>query len=115
MRGLRDQRDTQRHSGRRRPFLPQQRHPQGRFELRRVVTSPAMLALLPPQQGAVADSFWVSLRYFNLYRMAVAAIFLLLALIVGDSVSLGNHDLVTFIYACIVYLALAVAFHVALR
>ena len=74
-----------------------------------------MLALLPPQQGAVADSFWVSLRYFNLYRMAVAAIFLLLALIVGDSVSLGNHDLVTFIYACIVYLALAVAFHVALR
>ena len=31
----------------------------------------------PPPQGGVADSFWVSLKYFNYYRTAVAAVFLL--------------------------------------
>src|SRR5262249_476937 len=69
----------------------------------------------PPQQGAVAESFWVSLKYFNFYRIAVAAIFLLSVLVFGDSLSLGNHDLRAFIYASIIYLALAVAFHVTLR
>jgi two-component system sensor histidine kinase PilS (NtrC family) len=79
------------------------------------VSSPAILAGWLPQQGAVADSFWVSLKYFNFYRMAVAAIFLLSVLIFGDALSLGNHDLFTFTYASVVYLALAVAFHIALR
>ena len=52
-----------------------------------------MLSLsLLPQEGAVADSFWVSLKYFNFYRIAVAAIFLLAALIFGDALSLGSHD-----------------------
>jgi two-component system sensor histidine kinase PilS (NtrC family) len=78
------------------------------------VSSPAV-ALWPPQHGAVAESFWVSLKYFNFYRIAVAAIFLLAVLIFGDALSLGNHDLVTFTYASVVYLALAVAFHVTLR
>ncbi|HEY6241960.1 MAG TPA: ATP-binding protein [Burkholderiales bacterium] len=63
----------------------------------------------------MADSFWVSLKYFNFYRMAVAAIFLLAALIFGDALSLGSHDLVAFTYASVIYLALAVAFHVTLR
>jgi len=75
-----------------------------------------MLApLWPPQQGAVENSFWVSLKYFNFYRIAVAAIFLLSALISGDALGLGTHHLAAFIYTCIVYLALAVTFHVALR
>src|SRR5262245_44589285 len=73
-----------------------------------------MLAVWPPQQGAVPDSFWVSLKYFNFYRIAVAAIFLLSVLIFGDSLSLGNHDLATFAYASVAYLALAVAYHVIL-
>src|SRR5258708_13524003 len=68
-----------------------------------------------PQQGAVADSFWVSLKYFNFYRIAVAAMFLLAVLIYGDDLGLGSHDLKAFVYTCVVYLALAVAFHVALR
>jgi two-component system, NtrC family, sensor histidine kinase PilS len=80
------------------------------------MSSPAMLGLLgPPQRGAVADSFWVSLKYFNFYRIAVAAIFLLSALIFGDALSLGTHDLATFTYASIVYLGLAVAFDIILR
>jgi len=69
----------------------------------------------PPQQGAVADSFWVSLKYFNFYRIAVAAMFLLAALVYGDDLGLGSHDLKAFVYTCVVYLALAVAFHLALR
>jgi len=80
------------------------------------VADSALRSLLRiPQQGAVADSFWVSLKYFNFYRIAVAAIFLLSALIFGDALSLGSHDLVTFTYASVVYLALAVVFHVALQ
>src|SRR5258708_3019806 len=76
----------------------------------------AMLSLsLLPQEGAVADSFWVSLKYFNFYRIAVAAIFLLGALIFGDALSLGSHDIVAYTYASVIYLALAVVFHVVLR
>jgi two-component system sensor histidine kinase PilS (NtrC family) len=79
------------------------------------VSSTATQGLWPPQESAVDESFWVSLKYFNFYRMAVAAIFLASALIFGDALSLGNHDSVAFVYASIVYLALAVAFHIALR
>jgi len=68
-----------------------------------------------PQQETVADSFWVSLRYFNFYRIAVAAVFLVLALVYGDTVSLGSHDPLVFTYASVVYLGIAVAFHVMLR
>src|SRR5262245_46889331 len=79
------------------------------------MSSPAIPAIWPPQRTAVADSFWVSLKYFNFYRIAVAAIFLLSVLIFGDALSIGNHDLVTFTYACIVYLALALAYHFTLQ
>jgi two-component system sensor histidine kinase PilS (NtrC family) len=79
------------------------------------VSSTATQALWPPQESAVDESFWVSLKYFNFYRIAVAGIFLVSALIFGDVLSLGNHDSVAFIYASVVYLTLAVAFHVALR
>jgi len=76
----------------------------------------AMLSLsLLPQEGAVADSFWSRLKYFNFYRIAVAAIFLLAALIFGDALSLGSHDIVALTYASVIYLALAVVFHVVLR
>src|ERR1700704_4901255 len=80
------------------------------------MAGPAMLSLSwLPQEGAVADSFWVSLKYFNLYRIAVAAIFLLAALIFGDALDLGNHSIVTYTYSSVVYLTLAVVFHVILR
>lgn len=69
----------------------------------------------PPQQEVVADSFWVSLRYFNYYRIAVAAIFLLAAIIFGDALGLGTHNLRAFGYASTLYLALAVVFQVVLR
>ncbi len=68
-----------------------------------------------PQEGAVADSFWTSLKYFNFYRIVVAAIFLLAALIFGDALSLGSYDIAIYTYSSVVYLALAVVFHVILR
>src|SRR5258708_29173378 len=76
----------------------------------------AMVSLsLLPQEGAVADSFWISLKYFNFYRIAVAAIFLVAALIFGDALSLGSHDIAIYTYTSVLYLALAVVFHVILR
>jgi two-component system sensor histidine kinase PilS (NtrC family) len=63
----------------------------------------------------VADSFWASLRYFNLYRTALAAIFLLAVIIYGDALNLGSHDLTMFIYTASAYLAAGALYHVVLR
>ena len=38
------------------------------------------------------DSFWISLRYFNVYRMAVAALFLGATLFYGDALNLGYQE-----------------------
>jgi two-component system, NtrC family, sensor histidine kinase PilS len=68
---------------------------------------------LEPQ--AVPDSFWVSLRYFNAYRIAIAALFLASALVYGDALNLGSHDLRLFTAAAAAYFAAAVGFQVALK
>jgi len=79
--------------------------------LRAVVPPLAKFALsLPPPQGDAADSFWVSLRYFNYYRIAVAAVFLFAVPRYGTDLSLGDHDPAVFIYASGAYLALALLF-----
>ena len=61
------------------------------------------------------DSFWISLRYFSLYRMAVAALFLGITLFYGDSLNLGSHRLNFFRLVCVAYLMLGVVFHSLLR
>jgi len=33
------------------------------------------------------DSFWISLRYFNLYRVALAGLFFSLSLVYGDALT----------------------------
>jgi two-component system sensor histidine kinase PilS (NtrC family) len=63
----------------------------------------------------VADSFWVSLKYFNFYRIAVAAVFLLAVLLYGTDLDLGDHNPAAFIYTCGIYLGLALVFHVVQR
>ena len=50
------------------------------------------------------DSFWISLRYFNLYRIALAALFLGAALVYGDALNLGSHNLALFRYVAAGYL-----------
>ena len=61
------------------------------------------------------DSFWISLRYFNLYRLAVGALFLGITLYYGDSLNLGSHRLNFFRLVCIAYIALGVVFHSVAR
>ena len=69
----------------------------------------------PPHHAVVADSFWVSLKYFNFYRIAVAAVFLLAVLLYGTDLDLGDHNPAAFIYTCGIYLGLALVFHVVQR
>jgi two-component system sensor histidine kinase PilS (NtrC family) len=69
---------------------------------------------LPPEER-IPDSFWISLRYFNFYRIALAAVFLGTALIYDDAVNLGMHNLQFFRYVAGAYLLSGVLFHGVLR
>ena len=61
------------------------------------------------------ESFWISLRYFNLYRIVVAALFLGSTLIYDDALSLGSQSLELFRYVSGGYLFLGIVFHGVLR
>ncbi|HTP61450.1 MAG TPA: ATP-binding protein [Burkholderiales bacterium] len=61
------------------------------------------------------DSFWISLRYFNYYRMAVAGLFLGTTLFYGDALNLGSYRLGFFRTVCVAYLLFAAIFHSLLR
>jgi len=71
------------------------------------------LFLAPPER--TPESFWISLGYFNLYRVALATLFLTLSFVYGDALALGSHSLELFRYTCIAYLVAAVVFHAVLR
>ena len=62
----------------------------------------------------VPDSFWVSLRYFNVYRIAVVAVFLGSALFYHDQLSIGQHNLPLFLYVGGAYLVTACVFQAAM-
>ena len=64
---------------------------------------------------ATPESFWISLRYFNLYRIAVAALFLCASAIYSDTFNLGSYRIDLFRGVCGAYLAFGVAFHWFLR
>jgi two-component system sensor histidine kinase PilS (NtrC family) len=63
----------------------------------------------------IPESFWISLRYFNLYRVALATLFLTISLVYANDLNLGSHRLGLFRYVCVAYLAVAIGFHAALR
>jgi two-component system sensor histidine kinase PilS (NtrC family) len=69
---------------------------------------------LPPEER-IPDSFWISLRYFNLYRIALAAIFLATSFIYTDEHSLGAHNRELFRYIAAGYLFFGVVFQGVLR
>jgi two-component system sensor histidine kinase PilS (NtrC family) len=76
---------------------------------------PVALTAARPESPADIDSFWVSLRYFNAYRIAVAALFVVSALIYGDMLSFGlGEDVRLFAATSAAYLAAAVVFQVVL-
>lgn len=67
-------------------------------------------------RGARApDSYWLSLRYFNLYRMVLAALFLGIALLYGDALTLGSHRLELFRTLSAAYLAAGAGFEWLMR
>jgi two-component system sensor histidine kinase PilS (NtrC family) len=68
---------------------------------------------LQPEER-IPESFWISLRYFNYYRIALAAVFLGTALIYEDAVNLGAR-LELFRYLAGGYLLCAVLVHALLR
>jgi len=61
------------------------------------------------------ESFWISLRYFNFYRIAVAALFLGTVLAYDEPLNLGSHNLSLFRYVSGTYLLLGFVFHGVLR
>jgi len=69
---------------------------------------------LPPEER-ISDSFWISLRYFNLYRLALAALFLGITLVYDDALNLGSNNLELFRYVAAGYLFVGAVFHGVLR
>ncbi|OHC62279.1 MAG: hypothetical protein A2040_05830 [Rhodocyclales bacterium GWA2_65_19] len=67
-----------------------------------------------PQETDAIESFWRSLRYFSVYRLSIALLFLVAAIVFGDTISLGTQDARLFGRVAPVYLLLAIAFLVAL-
>ena len=61
------------------------------------------------------ESFWISLRYFNIYRMVVAALFLGITLFFDDALNLGSFRLNLFRLVSAAYLTAAVVCHSLLR
>ena len=69
---------------------------------------------IAPQETDAIESFWRSLRYFSVYRLSIALLFLVAALVFGDTISLGTQDASLFGRVALVYLLLAIVFLVAL-
>ena len=63
---------------------------------------------LPPAERT-PETFWTSLRYFNVYRMAVASVFLATTLVYDDL--LGRHWLAMFRLVAAAYLLAGIVFH----
>ena len=59
--------------------------------------------------------FWRSLRYFNLYRLTLASIFVFLGGVFGSALSLGTHNWKTFFVASLLYATAAAVSLVLLR
>ncbi len=68
-----------------------------------------------PQVDPQTDSYWRSLSYFNTYRLLVAALLFLGAVLFDDVVSFGSRDPALFLSASITYLMLGIASLIACR
>ena len=68
------------------------------------LAEPPRYAGLFGRDGRTPDSFWTSLRYFNIYRIAVAALFLGITLFYGDALNLGSYRLTFFRAVCVYHI-----------
>jgi two-component system sensor histidine kinase PilS (NtrC family) len=78
------------------------------------VPAPKARAAILAAEGEVVESLWTSLRYFNVYRLIVAALFLATAFVHPDLVDLGGTDRRLFAATAAAYLLVAIGFQVAL-
>ena len=62
-----------------------------------------------------AEDFWRSLHYFNLYRLALASLFVFLGGAFGSELSLGPHSWRIFFVTSLVYVVIVTASFVTLR
>jgi two-component system, NtrC family, sensor histidine kinase PilS len=63
----------------------------------------------------IADSYWRSLRYFSVYRLVAAAVFLLAFLMTGGTANLASQNAGLFLWADSAYLVVAFAFLLILQ
>ena len=63
----------------------------------------------------ITADFWRSLRYFNLYRLTLASIFVFLAGVFGSEMSLGASNWTIFFVTSLLYVAIVIASFVTLR
>jgi two-component system sensor histidine kinase PilS (NtrC family) len=82
---------------------------------RPVVDAAARYAARYAAPESTPEAFWISLRYFNLYRVAVASLFLTLTAVYGDALNLGSHHLDFFRFVAAAYLVAAIVLHAVLR
>jgi two-component system sensor histidine kinase PilS (NtrC family) len=59
--------------------------------------------------GSSNESFWRSLKYFSYYRLIVATVFLASIVFSAGTLNLGSQNAKLFLWACVVYLAYAIA------
>jgi two-component system sensor histidine kinase PilS (NtrC family) len=75
-----------------------------------LVTSPLFAPEYRPP-----EAFWISLQYFNLYRIVVAVLFLGATYFAYEPVNFGAHDMRLFRAVSVGYLVLGIAFQFVLR
>ena len=63
----------------------------------------------------IPDSFWRSLRYFSIYRLVVAAVFLITFLISGGKMNLASQSPTLFLWTDSAYLVISFAFLLTLQ
>ena len=68
-----------------------------------------------PIEDSPSADFWRSLRYFNLYRLTVASLFVFLSGVFGASISMLGRNLTMFFVTAVLYAAVAIFFFVPLR
>jgi two-component system sensor histidine kinase PilS (NtrC family) len=77
----------------------------------------ATLAYAPlfAREDRPPDAFWISLQYFNLYRIVVALVFLGATFFAYEPINFGAHDLRLFRVVCIGYLVLGIGLQFVVR
>ncbi|MBP9931843.1 MAG: hypothetical protein KBF63_21410 [Rhodoferax sp.] len=63
-----------------------------------------------PGDSDAIEPFWRSLRFFSMYRLLIALLFMVAALVFGDTISLGTQDPLLFDRVAAVYVLLSIAF-----